>query len=505
MQGEDFVLLGRREILTDAKVIDESNVLEELSRALVTHRMNRTEIQYLWNYYRGRQDVLDKVVTTRQEINNKVVVNRANEIVSWKVDYLAGEPITYIAKNTDEKVREDVGKLNSAMFALDKQSEDQELIKWDMICGLAYRFIEVQPKSEEIPFKTYSLDPRDTFVVKSSDIRRTPMFSVSYYMKAGNTVAAPMVGANQYTAEVYEIYTNRWYFKIEDGNIVEKKPNYLRDIPVIEYPANKERQGAFEIVIPLLNMLNDLYSNRLDGLERYVQAFLKFVNCDIDEEGMELLQKYGAIKIKSDKDLPADVEMVANELSQADTQTLANSVDAQINVICGLPNRNGGLSTSDTGRAVELRDGFVSAEQKAKSSETIYKKSDKNSLKLIFKICKARKYCDLKVQDIDSKFTRRNYENLQSKSQVLIAMLQNPKLHPKLAFICSGMFTDPEEAYTMSMEYYDEQQELLEEKAQRMATTVVKTDNNSGERTPTNAGGKDISNPILKSATETNH
>lgn len=505
MQGEDFVLLGRREILTDAKVIDESNVLDELSRALVTHRMNRTEIQYLWNYYRGRQDVLDKVVTTRQEINNKVVVNRANEIVSFKVGYLTGEPITYISKSDNDSVRDGVAKLNSAMYSLDKQSEDQEIIKWDMVCGLAYRFIEVQPKGEDIPFKTYALDPRDTFVVKSSNIRRTPMFSVSYYMKAGNTVAAPMVGANQYTAEVYEIYTNRWYFKIEDGNIVEKKPNYLREIPVIEYPANKERQGAFEVVIPLLNMLNDLYSNRLDGLERYVQAFLKFVNCDIDEEGMNLLQQYGAIKIKSDKDLPADVEMVANELSQTDTQALADSVDAQINVICGLPNRNGGSSTSDTGRASELRDGWVNAETKAKDSETIYKKADKNSLKVIFKICKARKYCDLKLQDVDSKFTRRNYDNIQSKSQVLIAMLQNDKIHPRLAFVSSGLFTDPEEAYTMSMEYHAEQEKIQEEKAQRMATTVVKTDNNSGERTPTNAGGKDISNPILKSATETDH
>lgn len=503
MQGEDMVLLGRREILTDATVIDRSNVLDELSRALVVHRMNRSEIQYLWDYYRGRQDVLDKIVTTRQEINNKVVVNRANEIVSWKVDYLAGEPITYISKSTDEKVREDVGKLNGAMFALDKQSEDQDIIKWDMICGLAYRFIEMQDKTEEIPFKTYTLDPRDTFVVKSSNIRRTPMFSVSYYMKAGNTVAAPMVGAGLYTAEVYEIYTDKKYFRIEDGQVVEEKPNYLREIPVIEYPANKERQGAFEIVIPLLNMLNDLYSDRLDGLERYVQSFLKFVNCDIDEEGMNLLEQYGAIKIKSEKDLPADVEIVANELSQTDTQTLTNSIDAQINVICGLPNRNGGLSTSDTGRAVELRDGFVSAEQKAKSSETIYKKADKNALKIIFKICKARKYLNLKIQDVDSKFTRRNYENLQSKSQVLIAMLQQNKLHPKLAFTCSGMFTDPEEAYTMSMEYYDEQQKLLEE---RMAKTAP-ADENSGERTPTNAKNesKEISNPILKSATETTH
>ena len=56
------------------------------------------------------------------------------------------------------------------------------------------------------------------------------------------------------------------------------------------------------------------------------------------------------------------------------------------------------------------------------------------------------------------KFTRRNYEAIQSKSQVLISMLQEPKIHPQLAFQHSGMFSDSESAYTMSMKYYEEQQ-----------------------------------------------
>lgn len=500
----ETVLLGRREILTDATEITAENVLDELSNALAVHRQNRNEIQYLWNYYRGLQDIQAKEVTTRQEINNKITVNRANEIVSWKVDYLTGEPITYISTVDDDTVRDNVNKLNRSMRTLGKQKEDQDLMKWDMICGLAYRFIEMQ-KSGYAPFKTYSLDPRTAFVVKSSNIRRTPMFAVSYYMKVGNTVKAPSVGANLYTAEVYEIYTDKWYFKVEDGNIVEQKPNYLRTIPIIEYPANEERQGAFEVVIPLLNMLNDLYSDRLDGLERYVQCFLKFVNCDIDENDMNLLQTYGAIKIKSDKDLPADVDVVATELSQTDVQTLADSVDAQINVICGLPNRNGGSSTSDTGRAVELRDGFVTAEQRAKASETIYKESDKKALEIIFKICKATHFFDLNVEDVDSKFTRRNYENLQSKSQVLIAMLQQDKLHPKLAFECSGMFTDPEGAYTMSMDWWEERQKLMLQQMQNMATTPSGDSNNEQRSSENTDESKEISNPILKSATETNH
>jgi hypothetical protein len=68
----------------------------------------------------------------------------------------------------------------------------------------------------------------------------------------------------------------------------------------------------------------------------------------------------------------------------------------------------------------------------------------------------------LKLADIDTHFTRRNYENIASKSQVLVAMLNNPKIHPELAFAHCGMFPDPESAYLQSKDYYEEQQKKWE-------------------------------------------
>ena len=59
---------------------------------------------------------------------------------------------------------------------------------------------------------------------------------------------------------------------------------------------------------------------------------------------------------------------------------------------------------------------------------------------------------------MEIRFTRRNYENIQSKAQVLTTMLANDKIHPRLAFEHCGMFVDAELAYKESMEYYDEAQ-----------------------------------------------
>jgi hypothetical protein len=82
---------------------------------------------------------------------------------------------------------------------------------------------------------------------------------------------------------------------------------------------------------------------------------------------------------------------------------------------------------------------------------------------------------NLKLKNISMQFTRRNYENVQSKSQVLVSMLQQNKIHPRLAFTSSGLFTDPESAYQLSKEYAEEQ----EKKALEMA----KNDEGEGEET----------------------
>ena len=127
-----------------------------------------------------------------------------------------------------------------------------------------------------------------------------------------------------------------------------------------------------------------------------------------------------------------------------------------------------------------LRDGWSLAEARAKDSEHSFKKAEKQMLKLVLRICRDLGEMKLYLKDISLKFTRRNYEAIQSKSQVLIAMLQEPKIHPQLAFESSGMFVDSESAYTLSMKYYEEQQE----KALALAAKTAPTSPGDGEDNP---------------------
>lgn len=448
-------LFGREVLLHDEVELTDENIVEILDKMMRRHEKNRKDIEYLWDYYRGKQPILGREKKVRPEICNKIVENRANEIVSFKVGYLCGEPIQYIGRNGSETISKAISELNEMMFSENKATQDKKVVEWQAICGTAYRLVlpDTRGGEDDAPFEMYTLDPRDTFVVYSNEVGNKPLFAVKYCTTEDNDY-------------IYSIYTANHFWKIKNKDIEETEGHALGIIPIIEYPANTARLGAFEIVLDLLDEINNIASNRMDGIEQFIQAFLKFVNCDITkEEYLEFLE-LGAIKVKSHEGQPADVDMVSDELNQSQTQIAKDDAHSAIIEITGMPNRNGGSSTSDTGQAVVLRDGWTLAESRAKDSELMFKESEQQTLKLILRIIRdtqglSEELYALRLKDIALQFTRRNYENIQSKAQVLTQMLGQNKIHPRLAFAHCGMFTDPEDAYRVSEKYAKEQAALV--------------------------------------------
>ena len=464
-------MYGRRVITTDVTEITKDNIVAELNEAFNKHEKNRGEIEYLWNYFRGKQPILDRVKSVRPEICNKIVENRANEIVAFKVGYLFGEPIQYVGRNSDDNVSKAIAELNEMMFSENKATQDKEIGEWQMVCGTAYRLVlpDKAGSEDDAPFEMHTLDPRDTFVVYSSEVGNAPVFAVKYRVDKDKK-------------RIASVYSAKGYWKVVDDEVVDEQEHALGMIPIFEYPANNARQGAFEIVLPLLDAINTVASNRMDGVEQFIQAFIKFINCDITKEDFEDLKDMGAIKVKSSDGQQADVDIVTNELNQMQTQTLVDYLHQTVLTVCGMPNRNGGSSTSDTGSAVVFRDGWSDAETRAKDSELMFKRSEQEVLKLILRIIRDTQGLSdaiykLRLRDIDSRFTRRNYDNIQSKSQVLVSMLQQNKIHPRLAFTSCGLFCDAENAYQMSMDYYEEQAKKAMEMAQ--TSTVEEGSNES--------------------------
>lgn len=472
---------GRRKIYCDEPEITDQNVMQILWDSLVIHNVNRADIEILHEYYTGNQPILSRIKTIRPEICNKIVESRANEIVSFKAGYLCGEPIQYVSRGQDDSISQSIGALNDMMLLCDKAAKDNEIAEWMYKCGLGVRMVmpnseyinsEIVPKLEnrqtdfsedEAPFQIYTLDPRNSFVVYYSGLGEPPVMGVKYVIRQDKTV-------------VYSIYTAKAYYEFISANpsgqlTLSKQPvgRPYNFIPIIEYPLNNARLGAFEIVITILDAINTVQSNRLDGIEQFIQSLIVLVNSEIDDTQAKLLREAGLIKLKSFGDNKADIKIIAEQLDQTQTQTLVDYMYQTILNIVGMPNRNGGTSTSDTGSAVIMRDGWEAAEARAKSDELMFKKAEHQLLKNILVIIRNTIGTSLKLSNIEIKFTRRNYENILAKAQVLTSMLASDKIDPALAFTHCGLFSDPEDATKSSAEHYKE-----------VKTELAKTKNSNG-------------------------
>lgn len=477
---KDIQFFGRRKIYSSYKKneINKEILIEILPQVLREHEKNANEIDYLYNYYKGKQPIWDKEKIVRPEINNKVLENHAYEIVEFKKSYVYGEPIQYVQKGekNGEKLNPEISLLNKFMESEDKSSLDKEIAEWQYICGTAYRWIEIDAKGEEddAPFELSVPDPRRTFVVYHSGIKEEPLFSgyISYFSKdIMNNEETPAT----VNYRIITIYTDKhkYLFKEEDSNIkiiqqpidvfntiVDAYPLEVEGQRIIEYPLNNSRLGLIELVMSELNTLNRIKSADIDGIDQFVQSLLVFVNQEIDIAKFKELVALGAIQVASQSpDKPADVKLLTNQLLHSETKIVLDDTYENILSTVGMPKLNDKPSGGDTGQARLLGEGWTMADERAKQDELSFKRSERRFLKLAIAICKhltknkGEKISNLKLSDIDIKFTRNKSDNLIIKTQGLMNM-KSAQVPPDVAFVSCGLFSDPNDVYQKAKNYY---------------------------------------------------
>lgn len=446
-------LRGRREIFTDVTEITKENICEVMDEAFETHLKNAAEIEYLQNYEKGKQPILNRIKEVRPEINIKAVENHAHEITSFKVGYVFGSPITYVQRasidssGTDSTVDDKgIAILNEMMFEEGKASKDKHLGKDITVCGVGYRI--VLPKEEKTgvsAFDMLRLNPGTALVVKANDIHKRKLIGASYVITKDKVVK---MGA----------YTRDAYYELEKSTagfeIKSVKPHLLGVIPIVEYINNEERMGSFERVIPLLDALNEATSDRLNGLAQHIQAILWLNNVELDEKQAKDLKDKLGLQTKSEPGNPASVQYLTAILDQTQTQTLIDYLYEQILQIAGVPGREQSTG-GNTGQAILLSNGWQIAETQAKNVEQIFTESEREMLKIVLEICKmtqATEVANLKLSDIDIKFSRNRTDSLLVKTQALSNQLQ-AGIHPLVAITTCGLYSDPQGVWNDSQPY----------------------------------------------------
>lgn len=455
-----YIYKGRRTIYTDEPYVDETNILKVLMETMPDHEANRIEIKNLFNYESGDQPIFYRTKEIRPEINIPACANYAKEIVDFKIGYEYSSPFTLVQRAKDDFRKADpnqdderISGLNEMFFEQDKPTKDLELARDFKICGVGYMmaFPKKQESDDIAPFDLLVLNPKNTYIVRTNDAYKKKVLSVTYSELKN--------GTKRITA-----YTDEWVFEIpvfvlnpeSKENGFTKTANQIGINPIVEFENNKGRQGAFEPVIPLMDALNIVNSDRVNDVAQYVQSILWLHNCKIDEDQKSELRDGGFIQTKTTADgREAKVTYVTSPLEQSQTQTLVDYMYNQILEIAGVPSRDSATG-GNTGSAILLSNGWQIAETQAKASELIFSGPSKELLKVVLEIIKntpdmPENLKTVGVSDVLVRPSRNKTYDLVSRTAALNNMI-NIGIDPEKAIEVVDIFDDSHQVAMDSLE-----------------------------------------------------
>lgn len=456
---------GRKIAYTDAERITDENVVKIIGQCIGVFYGNKTAIRYLWRYYKGDQPVLYRTKISNEDITNKILENHAYEIVQFKVGQTYGEPVQFISRKDDDAINNAVDELNDFMTDANKQEKDIKSGEWQSATGTSFKAI--QSKEGEIPFRITAPTPMNTFIIYN------------------RTTEEPMLAVQELKDEDGKYYklafSETMSFKIVNSNVVSSKLHTYGGIPIVEYPNNHERISDIELVISMLDAINNMQSNRMDGIEQFVQSWIKFVNCDVDEEQFAKMKMNHALVVKSiNKDNKSDVDIMTQELNQTQCQVAKDDLWDNALSILAIPTKQSNTG-GDTQGAVELRNGWDFSKTRAKLKDPIVKSSEKRLATVVLNTLRVSgNDLKLSIRDFEVQINHSPQDNMYTKSQTLLQLLQCG-IHPIVAIKTVGLWGDAEKTFMLSKPYLDNLWKTIDdvEEQERKAQEIVAKLNNS--------------------------
>lgn len=467
------ILSGRKKIIVNEQTVNEHNIRELYKEAFFKHQANMLSITRLWNYAHGVTDIRFKEKTIRSDINHRVGLGIAYDIVNFKIGQSHSDPTQYIQRqgSVSEDITEKISLLNSWKALDGEHSKDKTNAEFIFSTGLGYKLIESNKEWNEneadvSPFCETILSPQNTFICYANDYKNTPLFG-----------AVVMMDELQ-KEEFATVYTKDKCFYIKDGEVIGSQPHKYGDIPIVEYTINNARMAAFESAMSAIDALEYMTSNRVDDVEQVVNAFMYMIGASVDEDTLQEFEKQKFISVD---EINAKIGVLEMNLNQTDSQVLANDLYGHIRRQVGMPQISGGASTSDTKGAVELRDGYYTAATQRKIYESAYADSEMKILRIKLRILKEFLNWDVKLSDVDVKFTGADYEHNYEKAQILSLLAPIEWMHPEVALLLSqGAATDIASMYAKCMEWKEEMDERIKE-TQNVQMSNVSKDTFSGD------------------------
>lgn len=428
------------------KALIENGISEQLILRLINeHEKKKDAYSKLADYYVGQHDILKRHKENSAAPNNRVVSNFAKYITDMSVGYLLGNPVSY-SSNVP------IDTIIDCYYGQAMAQKDSELAKGVSIFGKCYELIYAN--SQSMP-QSAVVQPFNAFIVYDDTVEHNKLFGVHYYQRFGIDGDTKDYAVTIHTDEEIMSYSTQ-HSGLSSLVLEDTAEHYFGDVPMIEYINNREEQGDYAQLIPLIDAYNILQSDRINDKEQFVDAFLLLHGIDVSSEQARKLKEE---KILLAYDENGKAEYLSKVLNETDTEVLRKSINDDIHKFGLVPDMTddkfgGNLS------GVAIRYKLLAFEQMIKNKERYFEMGLKERMALYNSFFNVKKHMPIvDMSEVDCKFNRNLPVNEYELSQTLVNLkdrVSEETLLSQLPFV-----SDPKEEVDIVKKQREEENQSM--------------------------------------------
>ena len=364
--------------IEDADItVDLIQTLIDIHKPIISGRF-----KILDDYYKGNQEILNRVIDDVTKPNNKPVTNFCSYVSDTLVGFFVGKPVSYTS--TD---KEFLDVLSKVFADNDEQTENHDLGHKASIKGQGFEIVYLD---EEGNVNFDCLDTDSILMVYDCSIKSIPLMAIRHYDVHNYIDDTTITKIEVYTRTQILHYT-------DDGGIVfdSSEPHYFGELPISEYKNNRYNRSDFENIITLQNIFNKNNADISNDVEYFSNAYLVLENMSgtTAEDVAKINENRVILTSENGK-----AYFLTKQLNDQVVQNHRNNLSEDIHKIAYVPDLSKEINSNVSGSALKTKmfttaDIIVNKERK-------FKKALQTRIKLIATILNLKGYKDIEGKNL---------------------------------------------------------------------------------------------------------
>ncbi|MGD6831426.1 phage portal protein [Sutcliffiella halmapala] len=362
-------------------------VKEELILKLLDElELKKPKYQKLQDYYEGNHKILhdkSKVDNTRHD--ERTYFNYCRKTVQNYTGYLLGKPINYSSKSGNKEFLDTIDKY----FSHWEKDHNINLKQLTEVFGLAY---EVSYVDKEGEFQSTYFSPLEMIVLHDGSIDRNVSLAVrKYYKPYDETEYVDVWDIDFYTTYV---------LKGRDLVQLEQKKHLFSRCPVSEVPNNELKKSAFEDIVRIVDIYNNIHSTAANEILDHRSAYLVIENAELSPEEAVKMKENGILIVPQG----SKVYWATKNINGSFVKDMLKDWQDEIYIQTNQVNLNENFQSNTSGVSIRLK--LQELENISAIKETIFEKAIRKRLRLFCEWLKIAQNKEYDYRDISISFVR---------------------------------------------------------------------------------------------------